>query len=117
MVIIFIFLGLTKIIEPFMPTIHLRSLNAAFHAPDWRLWYLFAAGVPLLATLNLLFRGLTFVYMSSFIVGGALFGLSFSGNLRQIPETWIAPIVLVTWAVFAAYLYRVCFCKSLATQK
>jgi hypothetical protein len=117
--IVFVCLGLTKIIEPYMPAIHLRSLNAAFHAPDWHMWYLFAAGVPLLATLNLSFRGSTFVYMSSFIVGGALFGLSFITNLWQwqMPGIWIAPIILIAWALFAAYLYRVCFTKCLSGQK
>ena len=116
---VFICLGLTKIVEPYMPAIHLRSLNAAFHAPDWHTWYLFAAGVPLLATLNLLFRGSAYFYMSCFILMGGMFGLSFSSSLWQgrIPGTWIAPIVSVTWALFAAYLYRVCFRTSLTGQK
>jgi hypothetical protein len=116
---IFIGLGLTQIVEPYMPAIHLRSLNAAFHALDWHMWYFFAAGVPLLTTLNLLFRGSTYFYMSCCILMGGMFALSFSTSLWQgrIPGTWIAPIVLAAWTLFATYLYRVCFQKSLATQK
>jgi hypothetical protein len=33
---IFIGLGLTKIVEPYMPAIHVRSfISTTFHAPDW----------------------------------------------------------------------------------
>jgi hypothetical protein len=116
---VFIYLGLTRILEPYMPAIHLRSLNTTFHAPDWHMWYLFAAGVPLLAASNLLFRGSAYFYLSCCIVMGGMFGISFGTTLLQgrIPGIWIAPIILVTWALFAAYLYRVCFKKSLTTQK
>jgi hypothetical protein len=104
---VFICLGLTKLIEPYMPAIHLRGLNADFHTPDWRLWYLFGAGAPLLTSLRLLLRGETFIY----ICGALLMAVMFSINVFQwhLPNLWIGPIVLCAWAVFSGCLYWACF--------
>ncbi len=118
---IFICLGLTKIVEPFMPAIHLRSLNATFHAPDWQLWYIFAAGVPLIALLRLLFwNKFVWFFCAVIIFGimGAMFPIINHTDLHmQIWSGWIALILIIAWAAFAAYLYRVCFHQSLSGQK
>jgi hypothetical protein len=119
--IIFVFLGMTRIVEPFMPAIHFRGWNADFHTEDWRLWYLFVAGVPLVALLRLLFWN-RFIWATNIAVIGGLIGVMFpiiriTGFNMQIPGGWIALTLITAWGTFAAYLYRVCFQKSLATQK
>jgi hypothetical protein len=116
--IVFICLGFMKIVEPYMPAIHFRNLNAQFHSPYWQLWYLFAAGAPLMGMLRLMFSRVIFLFM---IVGAAMGVLICSNIINawqwQLPGIWIGPVILSGWGIFAAYLYRVCFKKSLAVQK
>lgn len=119
--IVFVFLGLTRIAEPYMPAIHLRSLDAVFHAPDWRMWYFFLAGAPSIALLRLLFWGKTSMYIASLMLI-INFSIGFSlivtkEHLKQINGYLIALVAIAAWALFAAYLYRVCFKKSLAVLK
>jgi NADH:ubiquinone oxidoreductase subunit K len=119
--IVFVFLGLMRFVEPFMPAIHLRGLNAEIHTLDWRMWYLLAIGVPVLALLRLLFWAKNSIFfISSILIMQLYISLAIVGPsvyLKQIHGGWIALSVITVWAAFAAYLYRVCFRKSLAVQR
>jgi len=101
--IVFICLGLTRIVEPYMPTIHFRGLNAQFHSPYWRLWYLFAAGAPLMGMLRLIFSRVIFLFM---IVGATMGALACSDVANawqwQLPGIWIGPVIITGWGIFVA---------------
>lgn len=107
---VFICLGLLTLIEPYIPAIHLQGLNAAFHTPDWRLWPLFAAGVPLLNSLRLLLRRDT---LSIILLMAAIYSIGVFHSIGafqwHLPSLWIGPVVLGAWAVFAGCLYWACF--------
>jgi len=120
---IFILLMVMRFLMPVMPVVHLYGHNFSFHVVDWQLWPIFVCVVPIVVMLRLIF-GNKPVFLVTFM--GLFFPFSmiasqakpFDSFMQNHWNPTMTGLLLVcVWAVFAAYLYRVCFYKDLGAGK
>jgi hypothetical protein len=115
--IFLIFMGM-RFLAMIMPVIHFDRQNFPFHAFNWQLWPIFAGVVPVMIMLRLLFGNKPALLA---VFCGALFPFLMVvmryESFRFFMQNYAGLLLVFIWAVFAVYLYRVCFYKDLGTGR